>query len=132
MIYRIAPSVALAFLSLFPEFTRQARWNALCAHIGSGGSIPAIFLGAFSEGLAGVFPVQINGQDGEIHAAFLPGNRGKFAVDSARQAFEILFRDYGLKLIYANITEPHVAEYARRCGMTENNGRFEVSRWAVL
>jgi hypothetical protein len=89
-------------------------------------------IGIYNPDLVGVFPVQKRGKHLEIHAAFLPKFRGAFAVNSAKQVFEWIWTNTDYRRITADISEPHIQNFAERCGMTKQDKYYEVLRWADL
>lgn len=92
----------------------------------------SVILGAFTAELVGCFPVQFYFECAEIHVAFHPDYRGEFAVESAKEAFRWVWDNTNYHTIVADIESPHVARYAKRCGMKQIGERYEVSKWAVL
>jgi len=89
-------------------------------------------LGVYQEGLIGCFPFNIHDEFLEIHACFKPEYRGKFAVHSAKKAFEWVFSNTCIDLIKTETKERHASRFAVLSGMRRNGNYYEVSRWADL
>lgn len=85
-----------------------------------------IILGWHDPDLVCMFPMQIYGDEIEIHCACLREYRGRKAVKAAKAAFKWVFANTKYKTIFAEIDKRHVAAFAVACGMKRNNGRFEV------
>lgn len=128
MIVPINDVQALAFASLFPEM-RDDGFSFVCRHVGAGNKIPMLNLSATHMGsIVGLFPCETYPDRIMIHACFLPDYRGEFAVYSANEAFDWIWKHTDYSKISAYIEPEHVKAYAKRCGMVEKNGLFEVSR----
>lgn len=116
---------ARTFLNAVPYTEYVPEWMPVI-------SADVFVLGVYEPHLVGCFPLQVQPDGLEIHAAFLPEYRGRFAVEAAKDAFGWIWQNTKHNLIFAEITEPHVAIYAVKCGMKRKNDRFEVERWAAL
>ena len=128
MIHQVSDVVAMAFMSLFPEMRGDEHWDKLCSWVGAGKKTPMLHIGVFDNGLVGLFPCEAYEDRLMIHACFLPGFRGDFAVESAKEAFKWIWNNTEYGKITAYIEPEHVKRYAKRCGMVESGGFFEVSR----
>lgn len=126
MIRLISNLYAVEFMSQFPEMESSNRQQAT-ELIKKGYPVSLISLGVYKDNeLVGLFPCNIS-KVILIHVCFLPQYRGEFAVQAAHAAFEWIFTHTDYKTIYAYIEFEHAKEFARRCGMIEKNGYFEVS-----
>jgi hypothetical protein len=91
-----------------------------------------LVLGAWVPELVGCFPLNFHIDCTEIHVAFMPEFRGKFAIESAKDAFRWVWDNTSYHVIAADIEDPHVARFAESCGMKFTGTRYEVRKWAVL
>ena len=124
----VSDVLALSFLSLFPEMREGEEWLDLCAWVDQGKKTPLLNLAVIEDmKIVGLFPCEVYESGLKIHACFLRGYRGEFAVDAAREAFDWIWRNTIYSKITAYIEPDHVKRYAERCGMTLNSeGLFEV------
>jgi len=121
--------LAMSFMALFPEMRDDPSWLRLCAWVGGGKPTPMLNLAVMDNGkIVGLFPCEAYKDRIIIHACFLPDFRGDFAVKSSKEAFHWIFANTDYNTITAYIEPEHVKAYARRCGMVENCGLFEVYR----
>lgn len=91
-----------------------------------------LILGVYATELVGCFPLNLRNDAIEIHACFHPHFRGKFAVQSAKEAFGWIWQNTFYNLIFAETEKPHVSRFAAQCGMKKSGNRYEVKRWADL
>lgn len=91
-----------------------------------------IILGWHDPELVCMFPMQIYGDEIEIHCACKRSYRGKRAINAAHAAFDWIFSNTRFKTIYARISQRHVEIFALLCGMVRRGDRFEVTKWAAL
>ncbi len=82
--------------------------------------------------ITGLFLFQLFKDAIEIHACFKKEFRGNTAVIAARNAFAWIFKNTKYDRIIAEISEPHVQQYAERCGMFRTGDQYEVGKWEIL
>ena len=125
----ISDVLALAFMSCFPEMKEGEQWLDLCQWVGEGKKTPLLNLAVIENGvIVGLFPCEVHPDKLMIHACFQHGHRGEYAVNAAREAFEWIWENTIYSKITAYIEPDHVKRYALRCGMTEKDGLFEVTK----
>lgn len=124
----VSDLAALSFMSLFPEML-EGPFVELCEWVGSGRKTQLLNLAAFHNmKVVGLFPCEKYPGRIMIHACFLPGYRGEFARQSAKEAFQWIFSNTKYSKISAYIEPCHVKQYALECGMVEKDGLFEVTK----
>ena len=92
----------------------------------------SLILGVYSSDLVGAFPLQKHVDCIEIHAAFLPEYRGRFAVDAAHKAFEWIWANTNYKRIIADISDPKIEAVCAALRNGENKQILRGIPWAVL
>jgi hypothetical protein len=86
------------------------------------------FFGVYNPSLIGVFWLQPRGMEAEAHVGFVKECRGPEAKDAAERFSRWVFENTEYHTIFAEVIEPHVALFAKWCGMKRVNGRFEVQK----
>lgn len=87
------------------------------------------FFGAYNPDLIGIFWLQPHGLEAEAHVGFVKSCRGLAAKEAAGKFSQWVFENTDYHTIYAEILDPHVAVFAKWCGMKRVNNRFEVRKW---